>query len=178
MTLAAASKDWFGTDLETILYISASALAMYAIIIGLVRINGLRSFSQMSAFDFASTVAVGTILATTALSDQTSIPEGTIAIAVLFAAQFVISTLRRKINFGDVVDNSPMVIMRDGEVLEDRLAETNITRADLMTKIRQRNVCSPSDVKLAVLETTGEVNVLTAEEGEEVDEALLEGVVQ
>ena len=40
-----------------------SAICIYASIIALTRIYGVRSFSKMSGFDFAVTVAIGSIVA-------------------------------------------------------------------------------------------------------------------
>lgn len=49
-------------------FVVVSAVLMLAGIIGYVRLIGLRSFSKMSSFDFAVTVAMGSVLAAVALS--------------------------------------------------------------------------------------------------------------
>lgn len=175
--IAASASDWFGTDLSTLAYIALTAVGIYAAVIALVRINGLRSFSQMSAFDFATTVAMGTIVASTAVSSEISLPEGATAVLVLLSLQSLVSLARRRLGFGAIVDNTPRVIMRDGEVLAERLAAANLTRADLMTKLRENGVSSLDQVKIVVMETTGAVTVIK-DEGRELDARLLEGVEQ
>lgn len=52
-------SDWFTTTPERLLSIVLSAVVIYTILVILVRMIGLRSFSKMSGFDFAVTVAVG-----------------------------------------------------------------------------------------------------------------------
>lgn len=173
VTMGAGAADWFGTDLPTLAYVALSALGIYAGVIAVVRLNGLRSFGQMSAFDFAATVAIGTILATTMLSSEVSLPEGVFAAGVLLGMQSLVSVLRRRTTFGAVVDNRPTVILRDGEILEANLAQTNLARKDLLAKLRQAGVRSLGDVALVVLETTGQISVIERSDGE-LDRRLLE----
>lgn len=176
VTFAATVGDWFGTELSTLAYVALSALGVYAAVILIVRVNGLRSFSQMTAFDFATTVAMGTIVASTTISSEVSLPEGATAALALLTIQSLVAMLRRKAGFGALVDNAPIVVMRDGRILEDRLAATNLTRPDLISKLREAGVTSFDQVRLVVFETTGKITVLRGTD--EIDPRLLEGVVE
>ncbi len=61
-----------------------TTLAM-AWVVALVRINGLRSFSKMTNFDFVMTVAVGSLLASSSQSTEwKSFVQSVIAMATLF----------------------------------------------------------------------------------------------
>ena len=71
------------------------------------------------------------------------------------------------------MQNEPVLLMRDGEILDEALEKTRVARSDLIAKLREANVTDYSQVRAAVLETTGDVSVL---HGETLDEALLEGV--
>ena len=46
----------------------------------LARVVGLRSFSKLSSFDFATTAALGAILVTTILGGEAHLLEGAIAL--------------------------------------------------------------------------------------------------
>nr|WP_255702867.1 YetF domain-containing protein [Roseivivax sp. GX 12232] len=77
-----------------------------------------------------------------------------------------------------LIDARPVLVMRDGEILWDGMMRANVTREDLMAKLRQSNVHDLSDVKAVVVESTGVVSVVQNTEGRAVSEALLADVVE
>lgn len=161
-----------------ILEVFLRALVIVSVVIALARLNGLRSFSKMSAFDFVNTVATGSILATTVTATGKSVFVGIAALVALFVTQGVIARMRGKLGFvAKVVDNEPLMIMEDGAILHDNLDRANMTTADLYAKLREANALDVSRVRAVVLETTGDVSVLHASaDAEEVSPALLEDV--
>lgn len=162
-----------GTPLRSMVVTAIAGLAIYLWVIGATRLAGLRSFSKMSAFDFAMTVAIGSIIASTALGTA-PLASGLLAVAVLYAAQVTVSRLRRATAVEDLVDNTPLLLMRHGDVLDAHLAEARLTREDLSAKLRTANVLRPENVLAVVLETTGDVSVLQGRGP--LDPRLLDGV--
>ena len=136
-----------------------SSTAMLIGVIVYVRMAGLRSFSKMSSFDFAVTVAYGSLLAGTATSGS-SLLDGLVAAAVLLACQFLIAIGRSRSNLGVLVDNQPLLLMLDGRFLEENLRKSRVTRDDVRAKLRAANVLDRAEVRAVVLETTGDVSVL------------------
>ncbi len=91
--------------------------------------------------------------------------------ALLFVVQYSTARLRRvSPTFSRVVQNEPVVLMRDGQILEEALAETRVARGDLIAKLREANVLDLSEVRAVVLETTGDISVLHGQKS--VDELL------
>lgn len=158
--------------MDYIIIAGQTLLAIVAVIV-LARLNGLRSFSKMSSFDFALTVAAGSVLATMMTSAETPWP-GLVALTVLFAARYVISAARRHWMWAQkLTDNKPLMLYYEGELLEDNLTIARVTRADLRAKLREANAISEGCVRAVVMEATGDVSVL---HGETLDPVLLEGV--
>ncbi len=157
-------------ELATVL---VAAVAIYVWVIAVTRLAGLRSLATMSAFDFAMTVAIGSIIASTALG-SVPLASGLLAIALLYLAQVTVSLLRRATSIERVVDNTPLLLMRDGEVIDDHLATARMTEADLRSRLRGANVLRPEQVHAVVLETTGDVSVLHGDAP--LDPRMLEGV--
>jgi len=143
-------------------------------IVALTRIVGLRSFSKMTTFDFVMTVATGSLLAGAAQATEWSaFIQALIAMTGLFATQYTIARLRRASSgFADLVQNTPVVLMRDGVIDEAALAQTRVTRADLTAKLREANVSDFGEVRAVVLETTGDLSVL---HGQPVTPRILDG---
>ncbi len=140
-------------------FVLLSAAAMLAAIIVCVRIVGLRSFSKMSSFDFAVTVAMGSLLAAVTLS-RSSLVEGFAAAAALLLTQAAISHARIRFGVGSVVDNEPLLLMVGPTMLEDNLRRARVTPNDVRAKLRQANVLRLDQVRYVVLETTGDVTVV------------------
>ena len=159
-----------------IIYILLRAALVVALIIALTRMNGLRSFSKMSGFDFAITVAKGSVLASAVMaSDPDKFWTYMGAMVALYVVQFIVSQARARLDWVQkAIDNSPLLLMRNGEILDHNLRKGKISREDLMGKLREANALRLQDVRAVILEDTGDVSVLHGDT--EVDECLLEGV--
>ena len=165
---------WYTIEASTVVGVFATTLLVYVALILIVRVNGLRSFSKMSSHDFAITVAIGSVIASTVVAETPSLGNGVAALVALIAVQRVFSSVRRRLD-PSPVDNQPLLLMRDGEILEDNLARARVTHDDLLAKLREANVMQLSAVRAAVMESTGDVSVLHGE-GASVDPRLLEDV--
>jgi uncharacterized membrane protein YcaP (DUF421 family) len=141
----------------------------------LVRVNGLRSFSKMTNFDFVMTVAIGSLLAGASQSTNwSSFLQTLIAMAMLFVVQYSTARIRKASDtFEAIMQNTPVLLMRDGTILHDALAKTRVAQDDLIAKLRESNVLDLSQVRAVVLETTGDISVL---HGDQCSEELLTGV--
>ena len=143
-------------------------------VVMVVRVIGLRSFSKMAAFDFVVTVAIGSLLANAATaSDWPAFLQACGAMAALLIAQALVAVLRRKSqSFSRMIENTPVVLMRDGELDHDALTKTRVSESDVRAKLREANALDLSQVRAVVLETTGDIAVL---HGNAVDPWLLDG---
>ncbi|MBY4894103.1 DUF421 domain-containing protein [Rhodobacteraceae bacterium N5(2021)] len=141
------------------LILGASGLVWVIVV---VRLIGLRTFSKMTAFDFVATVATGSLLAGAAqASTWPTFFQANLSILVILGVQFVVAYLRRASHTSlAFLQNTPIVLMRDGVIGEDALTRTRVSRGDLIAKLREANVLRASTVRAVVLETTGDISVL------------------
>lgn len=144
-------------------------------IILLVRIVGLRSFSKMTNVDFVMTVGMGSLLANaTQSASWTELVQTLTAMAALFGIQFAVAILRRRSKTIDnTLQNEPILLMKDGVILQKALRKTRVSEEDLIAKLREANALDLTTVRAVVLEVTGDVSVL---QGPDVDEILLKSV--
>lgn len=155
--------------------VAASGLAIYTAVIVANRLNGLRTFAKMSGYDFASTVAIGSILASVTLTRSTSIASGIVAVATVVVAQRILTALRRRRAVLRVVDNAPALLVHGGHVLDDELRRAGIAPADLREKVRAAGATCMGDVAAVVLETSGDVSVILGD-ASRLEGALFVGV--
>ena len=141
----------------------------------LIRINGLRSLSKMTNFDFIMTLAVGSLLASAAGASSWEVfGQALAAQAALFLVQFTTAKIRRSSDdFEAIMQNAPIFLMRNGEFCEAALEQTRVARSDVIAKLREANALDLTKVRAVILEATGDVSVL---HGDHVDERLLVNV--
>lgn len=127
----------------------------------------------MSAHDFAVTIAIGSLLASTVVQKEPSLAQGALAIGVFILLQAIYSFWRLKRN-NPLLENQPLLLMKDGKILYKNLEKAQVTQADLIAKLREANVLKISDVRAVVFEATGDIAVLHGSKAP--DKILLEDV--
>ncbi len=158
--IVGTGSEWFIEAWRDLWQVPISAVAMLVVVIVVVRVVGLRSFSKMSGFDFAVTVSIGSILGSVATS-AAPLVNGALATASLLGIQAIVSWARsRRGRVEDVLDNTPLLLMNGDGILEDNLRAARVTQGDLLAKLREANVHHLDDVHAVVLETTGDISVL------------------
>lgn len=172
-------SDWTSTGWGQTALIGLSALSMYVAVILLTRLAGVRSFSKMSGFDFAVTVAIGSVLGSVILSKDPPIANGVAALVFLFGLQIGMAVLRSRFpGLQLLADNRPRLIMIGGEIQHDQLKKAKMTESDLWGKLREANALNFSQVLAVIAETTGDVSVLHATDSDrDIQPELLKGVI-
>jgi uncharacterized membrane protein YcaP (DUF421 family) len=169
--------DWIYAPDDPLWETLVGSLLVFIIIILLTRIIGLRSFAKFTAYDFAFTVAIGSIISST-LTSSTSIAQGGVAIAGLLGVTWVFSFLQRRSKaLSKTISNAPLMLMEGSEILEDNLSSARVEKSQLIAKLREANVLNMDQVAAVVLESTGDISVLH-KTGDDIDlqEEILEGV--
>jgi uncharacterized membrane protein YcaP (DUF421 family) len=162
-----------GSSWSVLAAITISTVVVYAAVIVLTRLSGVRSLAKMSSFDFAATVAVGSTVAATALG-QSPLVNGLLVLALLTGLQWTVATLRRRDLLHGLVDNAPILLVADARVLDDNLRHARVSREELYAKLRMSGVHRLDQVRAVVMETTGDMSILRR--GEPFDDELLAGI--
>lgn len=166
----------FGTDTNGIIQpVLGIALSCAAVIL-FSRVAGLRSFTKLSGYDFAATIAIGSLLASAAIG-KLPLWSGLAAIAGLLVAQAAISLARRQSWGHALVDNKPLLLMDGPEVLQQNLTRAGLIEDDLASQLRSAGAASREDVRAVILETSGDVSVILGEGGfDRLDPLIASGV--
>lgn len=172
-------RSWITSSWEAALMTVVTAAGVYAAVILLTRAGGLRSFSKMSSFDFAVTVAIGSMIASTVLTRDPPLLRSAVGLGALYALQLGLARLRVAWNpVRRIVDNQPVLLMEHGQFHDAALTAVRVTRADIVAKLREANVLRLRDARAVVMESTGDISVLHTSDADpmEVEDALLDGV--
>lgn len=170
--------DWFLAPPSTLLAVVLTAAAVYALVLLYTRVAGLRSFAKMSSFDFAMTVAIGSMVASAILNKNPPLVQSAVGIAAIYALQYGVGAARRRWPWVQhLVDNEPLLLMDGPEMLRENMRKGRVTEDDLWAKLREANVLRLDQVRAVVMETTGDITVLHGEAGgTDLQPRLLTGV--
>lgn len=133
----------------------------------ITKLLGKRQVSQMSMFEYITGITIGSLAAYISLDLDANWYLGIIAISVWALVSLGIELLQLKSKkVRDFVETKGRVLIKDGKVLEDNLKKERITTDDLMEQLRKRMVFKVADVEFAIMEPSGDINVLLTKENQ------------
>ncbi|MBE3589240.1 MAG: DUF421 domain-containing protein [Firmicutes bacterium] len=137
------------------------AVISYLWLLMMARLMGQRMLGRLTMFDLVVAIAVGQIAASPNTTPQFSLVVNMLGITVWSLMHITISRLTTRFPaWRRVFAGEPIVVMRDGRVLERNMARAALTFDDLMEELRQRNVPKLTDVEFAVFEPSGKISVV------------------
>ena len=134
---------------------------VYVCAVAAVRIAGRRTLTQLSAYDVVVTIAIGSLVASTALPSDATVADGVVVLLTFLLLQVLTSAARqRSATVRRVLDFRPEVVVADGAVdLRSAPWTAQLTLSELESRLRQSGVGDLSQARLAVLEPTGKLTV-------------------
>mgnify|MGYP006275351393 FL=1 len=148
-------------NLSSLLHTLVIGSLSYLFLIAMLRFSGKRTLSKWNAFDFVVTIAYGSILATLVLSQQTSLLQGLLGLAVLLAIQFGLTWLASR---SSVVQHwikaEPTLLFFRGDLQLDALKRERITQGEMRAAVRAQGFSALEDIERIVLETDGSFSVI------------------
>lgn len=134
---------------------------VYVALIICLRVTGKRTLSKWNAFDFIVTISLGSILASSVLSDSVALAEGVLAVVVLIGLQFLITWLSVRFDWViDLVKAEPTLLFDRGAMLPEALRSQRVTESEVRAAVRSAGIAALEDVDAVVLETDGSFSVI------------------
>ncbi|AWC30467.1 MULTISPECIES: DUF421 domain-containing protein [Bacillus cereus group] len=122
---------------------------------------GKRQISQLSFFEYIAGMTIGDIAAQITTGLDQKFFHGVFAILIFAVVPFFTGLLSLKNKAArDFFEGKSTVFIKDGKVLEDNLKKEKYTSDELLELLRNKGTFSISEVEFAVLEPSGELNVL------------------
>ncbi len=147
-------------DPQELLMTAARALAVYVLMLVVIRALGKRTVGNFSAFDLLVALMLGEMVDEVIYGDVRFI-QGTVAIVCIGALAYVDSLLA----FFDhgmegVLEGKPTVVVRDGEFENTGMRKERMNEKDILAHLRTQGIQDMREVHLAVVENDGSVSVL------------------
>ena len=136
-------------------------ILLYAFVVLAVRLMGKRQISEMQPSELVITLIVSEIAAIPMQNTSQPLLSGIIPVMVLVALEIAASVLMMKSGkFRKIMCGSPIVVIRDGKILQNEMRRLRLTTEDLCVQLRQQDIFSIEDVQYCIVETNGKVSVL------------------
>ncbi|WP_282139516.1 DUF421 domain-containing protein [Cytobacillus pseudoceanisediminis] len=145
---------------ETILRVTISFLVLFL----LARLMGRKEIGQMTFFNWATAIGIGSIAGNLAVNESTRIKDGVISLVVWTLFTILMDMLDLKSKQGrTVTTGEPLIVIKAGRIMERALKISRVDLDELQALLRQKDIFSLMDVDYAILETNGELSVLKKE---------------
>ena len=150
-----------------------ASATVFVLVVAMLRLVGQRALARMSGFDVVFTVTLGSVVAMGAISRDVALVDAIAALLTFLVLQEVIRFFQaRSLGVHHVVRERPDVMLWDGQLLEDRLRESNISADEVRAAVRRAGLRSLSDARIVVLENDGEWSVIAKRDGPSDESAL------
>jgi len=137
------------------------AVAVYVLVMVLVRVSGKRAVGQFTPFDLVLLILIGNAVQNGINGGDNSLTGAVIMATTLIALNYAVAfSTSRSRRVERLIEGVPVVLARDGKVFERVLREQLVSDADFHKALRQHDVSEVSDVALALLETNGSISVV------------------
>lgn len=120
-----------------------------------------KTLARATPFDFISYAVIAIIIALISLNIISNIYFGLTALAiwVLMAIILDYSAMKSKWLY-NIIHGKERVLIKNGKVMEDNLSKERITGQEFLQEMRSKKAFNLADVEFAVMETTGNINII------------------
>lgn len=131
----------------------------------LTRLLGKRQISQLSFFEYITGITIGDLAASISLDIERRWFLPVISLSVWVLVSLGIEFVQMKSHrIRGWIDSSGTVLIKDGKIMEDNLKKERLTTDELLEQLRKKSVFKVAEVQFAVMEPSGEINVLLRKE--------------
>ncbi len=136
--------------------------AVYLFIIVAIRIFGKRELSQLSVIDLVFILLISNSVQNAMVGQNTSLLGGILAATSLFVINLILETLVfRSKKVSGWIQGDALMLVYQGKVLPSHLEKARISLEELEAAVREHGVADIKKVDLAVLESDGNISVLS-----------------
>jgi uncharacterized membrane protein YcaP (DUF421 family) len=127
-----------------------------------VRGTGKRSLAELTPLDLILVVVIGDIVQQGVTQEDMSVTGAMAAVSVFVVWTLAADSLSRRFpKVSKVIAGEPIIVVRDGTPLMDRMHRERLTMEDLQEAARIEGIGDMEEIEFAVLETDGKFSFIT-----------------
>ncbi len=138
------------------------AVVVYVVLLAMIRLSGKRTMGQFTAFDMLLIVLLGNAVQNALLGKDTSMTGGLLLAATLISLNWLVGFATSRSKTAErILEGAPVLLARNGTVYRDVLRRELVSRDDFTKAMREAGCSDISRVRLALLETNGQITIMT-----------------
>ncbi|WP_225709052.1 DUF421 domain-containing protein [Bradyrhizobium cenepequi] len=156
------SKGWAEVFLPTqsVLEMFVRGTIMYLVIFVLMRFVLKRQAGGLNISDVLLVVLLADAAQNGMAGEYRSITEGVVLVSTIIFWNFMIDWLEYHVPaMRRLLRPAPLMLIKDGRILRGHMRQELVTMDELMSKLREEGVASPSEVAEAYIEPDGNISV-------------------
>jgi len=135
-------------------------IVVYLVLIAVIRLMGKRQIGQMEPSEFVVTMLVANLASIPMQDGAIPLYSGVVPIVTVLGLELVLSALSlRSLKLRRLLCGKPVILIENGQLLQDNLRKTRITLDELSGHLREKDVLDIRSVQYAILETNGNLSV-------------------
>jgi uncharacterized membrane protein YcaP (DUF421 family) len=140
------------------------AVLIYYTLFIIFRVSGKRTLSESSPFGLILIFLISGSVSEAMKDEDRSVTNSLILASTLICLHVLMARIKsRKRAAAKIIDDVPTILVRDGEILKDRLTQSNISREDLLKEARKKQLGYIEEIKYAILEIDGSISIIAKE---------------
>lgn len=162
--------DWnkiFLSDLDWsfTLEIIFRTILMFALILIMLRLSGKKGVRQLSIFEVAIIIALGSAAGDPMFNDEMAIMPSVIVFgAVLLFYRLLTYVAAKSKRFEDILEGKAMYVIEDGLFTLEEKATNTFAKDEFFAEMREAGVSHTGQVEIAILESNGKVSFFYCED--------------
>lgn len=137
------------------------SILIYIVVLIVMRLMGKREIGQLQPFELVIAIIIADLAAIPISNSGIPITDGIIPILGLLVMDLFISLGNMKsLKFRQFISGKPSILIFRGKINEKVLIKERFTINELQEKLRDKDVMNLGDVEYAILETSGQINVI------------------
>jgi uncharacterized membrane protein YcaP (DUF421 family) len=126
-----------------------------------VRGTGKRSLSELTPLDLLLVVVIGDLVQQGVTQEDMSVIGAVVSVSVFVVWTFIADAIgRRSKRSARLLAGEPVIVVRDGAPLDDRLARERVTVDEVKEAARLKGIGDLEDVEFGILETDGQFSFI------------------
>lgn len=139
-------------------------ILIYIIVTAAVRLMGKRQVSDMQTSELVITLIISEVASLPLENAERPLLNSMVPIMMIVAIELLVSLLMMKSKrFRSLICGHPIVIIKDGQMIDSQLRKLRISREDVYSLLREKDIADESTVRWGIIEPNGTLSVLTEE---------------
>lgn len=138
------------------------AVVVYIILLLIFRVFGKRSLAQITTFDFVLLLIISEAVQPSLMGNDSSMTNSFLLVLTLLGIELFLSLVQRRAPMlKKVVEDVPLILVENGNMLEDRMHKARVDQSDILATARlNQGLERMEQIRYAILERNGNISIV------------------